>query len=1752
MSESIMEKMPVDEPFEDEKGRHFDFIKSTIPECLVQASPLRRKVLKDTKPAVAQWYENSLAEQRTVLKTLMEADCHAQNEWDKTLGAVDSVTHFAKPLLTTALTEAGVDLDVEKTWLRLYYPVDYKFFGIPTGVNTGDVRSRTFSLLQAALHNFETFEAAEGYFDRNSSFITAPDAQGRFDVIDSRLKIQQFIAICRELDIGGQYDKFINSFLYEGDAAHQQALSLAFIDCKKTAMKSAAYAALLKGDIELAHYELLAELINEQAVVRDKRSRRPISYSPLRLMGYEIAECALFFATHANRYDGGYVIAYIPDDPEHPIKKYASFAEFEAQLTHQLMYRSPGSKIDSARDVLTDYQRFFSRFISEKDRGQFFLRFTQKVLDAPSGIYWKDQVRGYLKYLSPVSRLKGPIKDRHWRRDAQENVDLHGELSLNFQWVGMDGIWTEMFRQKRRHLCEDAQVLAVSTAAEDAITRERRLANYLNIGLSVVGIAAFFVPPAGAAMLLITADQLLFETIEGARELSQGDKEAGWAHITDVVENLATMAALAPVFHYTVSPFIEGLKSVTLPSGKTRLWKPDLKPYERNVELPTNARPDKLGLHRHAGEDILPLEGKHYALKQAQSGQYRIQHSVREDAYQPELNHNGNGAWNHEMDVPLEWPKRTLLRRLGHSVDAFTESEREHMLKVSGTHEDVLRRMHVEGEPTPPLLADTITRFQAYADAGEVGSEIRRGQLQDDLCGYAASLMVELPGWPRSKAIEAFEGPDLSGDSVQYGDSAAPASDVIRVSRAELMAGQLPERVLASLSEEQIKGLVGQHVTPDQRALTLKARLADHADQARARVFQSLSKEREALGNPRTQLVQRSFSSLSTTLANEVLADATPDELRQMKTTRRLPLRLAQKARLTQQEVRLSRAYEGLFLGALAAPDTESLVLHTLEKRLGKPGDLRIEVREGSFTGAIRASIGPEEALERKVLVRTGDGQYEARDASDNHLRARDDLYAALQHALPDAQRRTLGLPRVNQGAELKALIQQQALARGELRSVLNMRAQRQPFFKPLTLLPDGRRGYPLSGRGRGIGERIIEDRVRTLYPDFIREEIDEFVAALNAQDDSPEQQLKRLKREYEHLDDSLQAWLRAPNEWSGARDSPQYIREWGARIKIVRALKQAWQRTGPKDYDGYGNYLGQSIDLSDTSLQCQLRSLPVLEANFDHVTRLRLNRSQFSNEVEGFLGHFRQLRALDLSSNRLTHLPAAISDMPHLLELHVGNNQIMLTGPAIESIKNLTRLKVLGMQNNPLALSPDISRMPDLHIVNLSNTGLATWPIGTFSLPRPRHFDLRLVDNPITALPVVAPGSIRAEIVARTLISRDPPWLSPENLTTLRTYIESVGLNPDRRSPNLVISDSSFWINALPQEQRATPELRALKRDLWSAVADEFGSEAFFAEIQKQSDTSDAATPEYRTELAHKVWRMLQAVAENTELRERLFKEALVPSTCGDSGAQLFNAMGVEVLVHEAYGLVSKDLVEAELVNLAKGKSRLNELGKIAEKRVTELMAQGRNPPSYDNDGTLITQRDEEGNFVRSIDEVEIYLSYVTALAERLDLPWQSRSMLFEEEDVTPWMIEAAYQQVLALEQGDDLTDLLLEQDFWSRHIQGANRQAFKNLRRRTHAALALQTAQKDWTQTSDPSARTQLRKNITTLATTLGKQPADVPPGRVMTDEEYLAECDLINTEKTTLLRKLTREAMARTRLQRVEMPFTVQSDSTLGHGE
>lgn len=1058
-------------PVTRHQGVHFELIKNAIPQCLLQSSTARRKALKAIQPDSPDGYEALTEPQQSVLKKLAEASCHAQNQFDLSNRGIQDITGFAKPLLVAALKSAGHELDVDNTWLRLYYPVEYTFFGIPVGVNTAGYRTRTFSLLQAALNNFEAFEAQPDYFDSVSSFISAPDAQGHFDIVRIKLTLAQFVAICRTLDIGGLYAKHLNDFFHGGTQAEQVAISTAYTLNQKAALKAAAYLALLKEDIELRHYELLVDVIHDKDDVRD--NGRPITYSPLRILGYNLTECAVFFRTHANRYDGGYVIAYIPDDPDHPVKTYPSFRDFEAELTHQLMYRPEGSRIDNGRDVLTDYQRFFSRFLSEKDRPHFFLRLTQKVLDSPAGSNWKDDLRGYLKYLSPVSNLKGPIEDRHWRRDPRENVELHISLSLNFQWVGLSGIWYEMFGQWRQRRLDDGQVLAVSTAKEDTLTRERRLSNFLNVGMLVVGIAAFVAPPVGAAMLLVTANQLISSVFEGVRDWRQGDVEAAWAHLTDVLESLATLAEMAVIFHYVASPFVEGLKAVKLPNGQTRLWKPSLSAYARRVPLPTDLQPDHLGLYRLAGRSVLLLDEQQYEVVQdPQSGHYSARHPTRGNAYQPRLRHNGEGVWTHELDQPLQWQGAQLRDRLGVAFERFDDVQRKQILAVSTMSEDVLRKLYVESEPFPGLLKDTLRRFAADADAREVIEQIRRGRCSSTLCDYAAALMVDLPGWPANTLIEVFSP---FGEQARYGLRSALAGDILRVSKADLMAGKLPERSVQFLNDEQIKQVLGQHAPADAtaRAAQLQQRLAAFAERSGQRLFNSLYSDEPLLSGDSQraliQVIQRRFPEMPTSIAREVLYRATPKELETLNTPfgpsaeqrRLIPLRISEALRYLQQRVRIARAYEGLYLESPANPDTPTLVLKTLETLPGWSGEVRIELRDESLSGSLRTSVGPPFALETKVLVKNGT-RYQAFDGQGHELHAPDTLYAALQHALPDSERTAMGRPHVSEAPALKHAIQDNALAPKALRKALNLPVE-TPWFERVMRVAARRDGYPLN-----------------------------------------------------------------------------------------------------------------------------------------------------------------------------------------------------------------------------------------------------------------------------------------------------------------------------------------------------------------------------------------------------------------------------------------------------------------------------------------------------------------------------------------------------------------------------------------------------------------------------------------------------------------------------------------------------------------
>lgn len=280
-------------------------------------------------------------------------------------------------------------------------------------------------------------------------------------------------------------------------------------------------------------------------------------------------------------------------------------------------------------------------------------------------------------------------------------------------------------------LKSNARLLAIPTAEVDHQAWITRLEHYAEWGLSVLNVAAFFVPGLGEVMLAVTAVQLTCEVYQGVQAWQEADAEEAWGHFSSVLQNVAFMAVLGAVASkapaITPSRFVNGMTRITTPFGEPRLWSPDLAPYKSSVAL-DGLEPDALGQFKVGDRTYIRQEGNVYektfdpALQQ-----WRIKHPADPQAYQPILRHNQLGAWRHTLERPLEWDRPTLLRRMGPQMDEFSEAQLQQIAEVSGVSDDALRQMHIDHRPPPPLLAETIRWFRTDRQVNGLTERIRNG-----------------------------------------------------------------------------------------------------------------------------------------------------------------------------------------------------------------------------------------------------------------------------------------------------------------------------------------------------------------------------------------------------------------------------------------------------------------------------------------------------------------------------------------------------------------------------------------------------------------------------------------------------------------------------------------------------------------------------------------------------------------------------------------------------------------------------------------------------------------------------------------------------------------------------------------------------------------------------------------------------------------------------------------------------------------
>lgn len=1615
----------------ENKGRHHEFIKDKLPGWVLQATPQRRKALRDVGLTLPAGYETASKVHLDALKFSSRQSLSSQNDVDQLLADLKDVKAFARPLVTSAILEKfKVSVDVDKTVLR---------YSVPGSELFADAIQISVSLLDAALHNFTEADEVDTYAAHRVS-------GGRVLLLSSQGKlpftVEDFAKLCRQLDVGGQYQAHVNSVLGIGEA--EDLLRGKVLLSQHHAFAAAIDLARMQGNIDRVNKD--SSVYNMLLGVNDKSDNQRLDGKPVRCNGLKLlgdTELVGIVLIGPDRIDSDTVqrlVAYIPHDPVSPIKEYASAQQFHFELRERL--RDPA------------YQDFFSRFIRQEDKARFFSRLNDRLTplrQPPNGEF---NVRERIP--DPDARIQ------------MEETSVRGDL------------WQFLVDQQLNKFLNDAKFVAVSKADVDAQARHEKLLGYLGVALSVLNVVALFVPPLGVAMMTVMAVQLTDELVEGIESLAQGEKDEGFAYLMDVAQNLAQLAIVAavgaesagPVTPLKQSPFFDSLKQVTLPNGQTRVWKPDLKRYEFRGVLPDGLKPDELGLLRHDGQAYLPLGDKLFkVIKDPQSGNFRIAHPARVDAYAPELIHNGHGAWRHEVEQPRTWAGLELMRRLGHRVSDFSDAELEQIRSISGTDETVLRKMHVENERPGPLLADTLSRFEKYRQVerfiAEMKSQPAIGAAGDSI--DQLHVLTRYGQWPDSLSLRILDGQAKTLWEYRNPATTSDNTRVVQIHDAQVRDGRLLRVLLESLDDNETNVVLGLRPEAprellEQRVEKLRGNIARLAEQHKVEFFNDAYGASSQSSDPRLELIESRFSSVPVKVIEQLLTEASSTERQQMAKwdfddrfqTKPIPLRLAEELRWIQREVRLSRAYEGLYLEALINQDTETLVLNSLEKLPGWSNDLRLEVRDGSFSGDLRASVGAETAASRKVLVRSAQGLYEARDQNDGHLHGADNIYAALQHALPDGSRNAIGLPHVGQGPQLQALIRQHVLTRGELRSRLGMQPIKPGFRAPQRWV-DGRVGYPLSGRGAGMSPRqvLLKERVLRLFPYFSDDYVERYLRKIINQD--PEMFLTGLEAEFQGLRNWLEQWQATPSTRVLPDGSVVAVEQYEKQV-VGELLKRCWQRMT--------NRLSLHGNPREGQLLLQGRivgALPVLEATFPHVETMNLSEMELVEIPNEFLESFYNVRTLELQGNRLVDIPARLDTLNDLVNLNLSRNNIRLTPDAAALLAGRRNLKKLWLSHNPLERTPDFSQMTELTEVRLQATGISQWPEGLFG---PRHLQMvDLRDNQLTSFPdwAVNPPPAQARAINRVLrvtelngnpLSERGIQQYADILTRIYLDDDGAGLMPvpaeapaDRGAEGGMLAPSeqrvNRWLSNIPAAERTA------KKQLWTrldtesldreAAGDEVGgavseSEEFFRLLEKLSKTAEykKAYPD----LEARVWAVLGAAGENAQLRDELFQAAGEPETCSDRAALMFSDLEIKVQVHKALARVGDKGAGAELLKLAKGLFRLDQVETFALKDIKE-----RIEAIVRSNATV----SDKGRQLLLMDQIEVRLSYRVNLREKLDLPGQPTQADYTGSQYVPAAkLNEAEQHVNSLKDSKAEIDSIARRDFWGEYLKEKYRSRF------------------------------------------------------------------------------------------------------------
>lgn len=1540
-------------PTSEQKGLFFYLIKKNAPPWILAASGALRRELYD-----------SLIESHRTRSTA-----------GALLNKLRSPEQFCSPLLAKAMSDKlSMPLDVSGVVFQ-----HVRATSSLLGLRKKLVLPINRDLLAAACENFESRETeAKNYSDTSLIYIPQKLNAG----VASILPIQphDFAQLCRTLDLGKQYQTHLES-VFELNVESSNVLSQCAAHVR-SCFDVDRHIALMKKHISTSVHQMLKAVKDGDSTI--KLGKNTLGYQSLEMFNMTL-HGPLFIGPVSEHADDDYrCVVYLPGDPLHPLKEYASFTDFEVELSGRL--KNPA------------FKKFFMGFLKLGERAAFQQELNIRLYPGGSSL-----LTGTGTYVT----LTG--------------VDIEGDP------------FTGIHRQQVTRTLADARLLVVPTDDEDEKTRLARLETFKEIGIDLLLVAASFLPGVGEVLLTVGTLQLLSHVYEGIASWTRGEQEQATDHLFDVIENIILMAAFAAgtkvvgAAYKTVrsSAFIERLIVVNPGGGRLRLWKPDLKAFRQHRRLPKGLPVDERGLRWLEGQAYVTLDSVRYAVHQQPETELWevLPPPGAAESYRPLLETNDRGAWRHDSERVQEWGRLTLFRRFGYTREAIPDAMATRVLAVSGLDDSVLRQVHIDQVQTPALLVDTVQRFMADA---AVKAFIE--QLQTPSTAALADPDLQLhvltaaAKWPSDSAISVVNALDYPVN--RYGSQTAKS--VIRLTEDALHKGQLHRSLLSKLSRNQRESLLGNASTNTEvQAQELARIVAEQAQTARPDLFRRVYQRSQVPGHPRVAVLMQHFPELPASAAEELVNNAFSGEWRELD-AKRVPLRLAEEARRYQQMIRVCRAYEGLYLDGVGGQYTNRLVLDALKHLPGWSDAAFVQILEWTATHDSAAAIGPATASERTV-VSVFEDRINVIQGTDAPLvtftrRTREHYFRALWTGLSAQRRTALGVQAENGAAALQEKITRVAQERRTIfaQSV----GARLGELSPMGL---AERTAVVSGATSGEVTNVMVRRALELYPMHTPAQIHRLLNALDTNEIKVLMKLEALRLEFFALRETLSRWV-SRQTWHLSADGTRQPTPRDSKLRAMRAIIRSWRKEP-------GNVA------ADQSLYGTLRfapeplgELPPVVADFSHVGRVIMDGVMPHAGLNEFLRNFSQLRSLSLSDNQLSQLPESLERIRWLTHLDLSNNRLQSSDTSLAQLGRMKDLRVLHLDFNPnLAQLPDLGGLAHLEQLTVRGSRMTYWPQRLSGLLRLQLLDLR--DNRIETLPARAFDTTQLPQMIR--LHGNP--LSSETLKNIATYQQTfsgrfgVTAMEGRKSPLQTVAREDQSVQWLAGESASVASSR---REVWEALRALPDSADFFQVLLQLVHTAEF-THVY-PHLRQRVWDVVDAAAGDQRLRRSLFNAARSARVSVDGYSALFSEMEVLVLCFRASAAASAGVqaLEAQLVSLLKGLFRLHEVESLA---LADISARFHTAP-MDYDQAL-----------------QVSLAYRVGLAQRLNLPAQPQTLSKPLNiEVSPTVLDQAFQQVLKTESSGALRDWSVAQTFWVEYLESAHGDRFSAVNEQTSREMA------------------------------------------------------------------------------------------------